>query len=725
VKLARRVTHPNVARTFDIGEAGDVRFLTMELLDGSPLSRLLARERRMALPRIAPIARAICAGLAAAHEAGVVHRDLKPDNVLVERSGRVAITDFGIARALAAESAAADTQGGVVVTPLYMAPEQITHDAAIGPAADLYALGCMLFEMATGKPPWTGPTPLATAAARLVAPPPDPRDRSPDLPHALAELILRMMARDPAARPAGAAEVGDAIAEIAAQAGASSSSVTLSARPSSPVPRRDPVDTTSPALAWSAPKTLAVLPIANRSVEGDAYLASALTDDLVDLLSASPGVRVRPRAVAERAARSGGATGLARDPRDVGRELDVQVVVTGEIRRHGRELIASIRLLTVEDGFQLWARRFVRDPADFLRIGDEAAAAIAEALLARPVAPRDAPDPEALDLYLRGRYLLRRTWGASADALSNLKGAYERAPHDPRIRLTYARALIRSFSIGFGGDAAAQEAWKLIDDALLVEPRSSEARLGRATLHLMRGEWVAAAMDLRAVLEVDPELQEGVALLGDLLVDADGPAAAAALERALVLDPGHFTPRIGLMRLAALSGDFARARDVLGDPPPDPYDRSGYWVARARLAMWSGDRAEAELVRASFLEPHTPPFLVEVIEVTICATLGEPMPGDLDDRRVGLEGRISPRIAAFQLQYRCEVLAAFGATSAALSALLGADAQGVFDVRWAERCPVIAPLRAEPLFAEVKERIAERAERVRTALGDLATTGPR
>src|SRR5262249_37071176 len=149
VRLARKVTHRNVARTFDIGEHGGEKFLTMELVGGESLSRVLAR--RGALPEVEAlaVARQICDGIAAAHGVGIVHRDLKPDNVLVEEGGRIVITDFGIARSDRPD-ASSPTVGGAIGTPAYMAPEQVEGSASVDGRADVYAFGAMLFEMVTG-----------------------------------------------------------------------------------------------------------------------------------------------------------------------------------------------------------------------------------------------------------------------------------------------------------------------------------------------------------------------------------------------------------------------------------------------------------------------------------------------------------------------------------------------------------------------------------------------
>lgn len=333
VKLARRVTHPNVARVFDIGDHHGEKFLTMELIDGESLGALLVRERRLAVARVAVLASAICAGLSAAHLAGVIHRDLKPDNVLLDRGGRVVVTDFGIARAVA--PGADRTATGLVGTPAYMAPEQVEEGVEIDARADLYALGAMLYELVVGEPAWQGSSVLGIAVARLLRPPLDPRVKRPDLPTAFAELILRCMARRPEDRPASADEVAGALAGLTLPA----ADRALTMLPEAPVDLRG-------AFA----KRVAVLPFRNAGAPEHEYLADGLTEELIDLLSVSPGLRVRSRGVVMRF------KGIDRDPRDLGRELDVQVVVEGSVRRAAGTARISARAISVADGFQLCDR---------------------------------------------------------------------------------------------------------------------------------------------------------------------------------------------------------------------------------------------------------------------------------------------------------------------------------------------------------------------------------
>src|SRR5262249_7371073 len=158
------------------------------------------------------IARAVCAGVAAAHAAGVVHRDLKPDNILLAKDGRVVVTDFGIARAAAGDAAV--TAGGFVGTPAYMAPEQVEGGVAVDERAAIYPLGAVLCELVTARPPFAAAPPFPAPAARLLPAPPDPRDKRHDLPAALAALILRCMARKPEGRYPSMAAVGADLASV-------------------------------------------------------------------------------------------------------------------------------------------------------------------------------------------------------------------------------------------------------------------------------------------------------------------------------------------------------------------------------------------------------------------------------------------------------------------------------------------------------------------------------
>ncbi|RYE87714.1 MAG: protein kinase, partial [Myxococcales bacterium] len=352
VKLARRVTHRNVARTFDIGEHQGERFLTMELVEGEALSDLIVRRGGLGQGEALAIGRQVCAGMAAAHAAGVIHRDLKPDNVLMARDGRAVITDFGIARTHlpGALGGAGMTSGKVLGTPAYMAPEQVESRDDIDARADIYAFGELLYEALTGERAWQGDSPFLVATARLLQPPPDPRARRADLPAPLAELVLRCLARDRDQRFASADDLAQGLDAVAA----------------SP---RQPAATLPTPTAWQVPrreKTVAVLSFRNLGLPEDAYMVEGLVEDLLDVLASVQGLRVRAR----------GPGPAAGDAAEEGRRLGVDVVVEGSVRRVGPAMRVSARLVGAHDGFQIWSARFDRPLSEAFSLNDEVARAI-------------------------------------------------------------------------------------------------------------------------------------------------------------------------------------------------------------------------------------------------------------------------------------------------------------------------------------------------------------
>jgi serine/threonine-protein kinase len=693
VKLARRVTHPNVARVFDIGEGEGEKILTMELVDGEPLSALLAREGPLPVAQVVAIASSICAGLAAAHAAGVIHRDLKPDNVLVERGGRVVITDFGIARAAAAGEAL--SSAAFVGTPAYMAPEQI-EGAAIDARADLYALGAMLFELCTGQLPWRGETVFAVAAARLLQAPPDPRALRPDLPSGLAALILRAMARRPDDRHPSAEAVSGMLATL---------TLPMTA-PAAPPPR--PAPELGPLPARGGAKRVAVLPFRNAGPPDHDYLADGLTEDVIDALSMAPGLRVASRGMVMRY------KGSDRDPREVGRELDVQVVVDGTVRRFGDPaspggggVRISARLASVADGVQLWARRFDRPDSELLGASDDAARAIAEALaveMGAPSRPIEA-DPEATDLYLRARAAYHRFFsdlGGEA-SIPLFERALARAPDDPRLLAGVAMARARASSLDRAVFRAAEEA---AARAVALAPSSSPAHLAVAVVKFRGGDEVSAVRSARQALRLAPSNAEAHDLLGRMLGETSLLRDAVRhLSTALVLEPEITLSRLTLARTHELLGDHDEADRVAGERP------AATLPFRARVLAWRRDARGAAAMLAS-VEATTPGF--PAARALLQLATGSAPSYDLW-AHIGDPGRVSMRGQAFFLQLEVEGAAYVGDRARALDALRRAAATTVFDVAWMDRCPLLADLRGEPAFAAARALVAERAARVEEA----------
>jgi eukaryotic-like serine/threonine-protein kinase len=199
LRLARRITHRNVVRTYDLGEVDGLYYITMELVRGTTVAALIREAGRLDVPATLAIGKQVCRALEVAHEEGVIHRDVKPQNLLVDHSGFLKVMDFGIARLAQhhAEPGQGLTAAGVVVgTPQYMAPEQLFGQPVDG-RADLYATGAVLFECVTGRPVFEAPSLVALLARHLEDAAPDPRRLNADLPESLALVILRALARKP------------------------------------------------------------------------------------------------------------------------------------------------------------------------------------------------------------------------------------------------------------------------------------------------------------------------------------------------------------------------------------------------------------------------------------------------------------------------------------------------------------------------------------------------
>ncbi|MFB9236297.1 protein kinase [Plantactinospora siamensis] len=215
-RVTARLDHPGVPSVHDVGHHGDDLYIVMQLVPGVVLADLIAEHRPFPIPWAAAIGAQICSVLAAAHAASLVHRDLKPQNVMVMPSGAVKVLDFGVAALLGADvprlTATSDTLG----TPTYMAPEQALNNNAVGPRADLYALGCVLFEMLTGAPPYRAESPLGMLHRHMNDPVPLVGDDRDGVPDDLAELVTRLLAKDPQDRLGSAAEVYEILAPLGA-----------------------------------------------------------------------------------------------------------------------------------------------------------------------------------------------------------------------------------------------------------------------------------------------------------------------------------------------------------------------------------------------------------------------------------------------------------------------------------------------------------------------------
>jgi serine/threonine-protein kinase len=712
VRLARRVTHPNVARVFDIGEHGDQRFLTMEFIDGESLASPLRREKQMTVERVRELLLPVCYGLAAAHQADVVHRDLKPDNVLLSRSGRVVITDFGIARmsATAAELLEAPPAahgpitgaGRMLGTPAYMAPEQV-EGKALDARADIYALGVMLFQMLTGELPWKAENLMGLMVRRLLAPPPDPRTVKADIPARTAELVLRCMARDPAERPSAtlvARQLDESASEPALLPAFRDVSSVRTVTP------RDLVAGVVADLAHGLPPShtaLAVLPFRNAGQPGDEHWADGLCDDLIETLSLLDRLKVRSRGAVM------AYKGSALDPREIGRALGVQAVVEGSLRRRDSALRVVVRLVSVADGFQIWAERLDAADGDLPALADRIGRAIAATLALRAQPPGRMPwtDAQAFDLYLRARADYARVEGASVERAGQLIAqALARVPDDPRLLSADSMIRTRLWSTGVRRDPVDyQQALAAASRAKALAPDLAEPHMAAAVLHMQRLEVEPVVAELRAALRKNPRLADAHDYVARMLIECDRiDEGCAIFERSTALETTAESLHIELGRAAALKGHWERAWQHLNLCPPGDVRAT---ALHARLLVWQRRSDEAEaFLKARIAAPVTASTHAAMFEGQL------PGRGEPDPLRL--------RRDSFLLQLRTEVLASRGQLEEALDLLMKLSGLGIFDIAWVDRLPLFAPLRDEARwrdqFTAARAFILARAWQVRESL---------
>jgi len=513
IELAAGLQHPHIVTVFDSGDAGGILWYTMPYVEGETLRARLERERQLPLDVALRIAVEAARALEFAHQHGVLHRDVKPENLLLTTDGSTMVADFGIARPWGEMGKL--TQSGVVVgTPAYMSPEQAAGERALDARTDVYALGCVLYEMLAGEMPYSGPNAQAVLAKRLSEPAPSLRTTR-DLPVAVERTVARALARTPADRYATAAEFARALQSVDAPARPSMQRRWLPAAVVLllVVGVAAAIRFRAGAKGTAAPATAAVLPFADLSEGKDQeYFSDGLTDELITALSRVEGISVAARTSSFQF------KGRQVDVNEIGRQLHVGAILEGSVRRSGNRVRITAQLVSTRDGYQLWAEAYDRELKDVFGVQEDIARSIIAALQVklgargnRALRARPTGDLQAYDLYLKGRFAWnQRTATGMAQAVRYLEQAVAR-------------------------DSGFALAWGALADAyVLVIPYAGAPK---------EIEWPKAQAAAARALAIDSTVGEAHTALayGTMIYDWNWPAAEASFRRAIAVDPTYPT----------------------------------------------------------------------------------------------------------------------------------------------------------------------------------------
>ncbi len=591
IQLAARLQHPHIVPLLQSGEVSGILYYTMPFIEGESLRTRLDREGALPLPEALRILRHVASAISYAHRNGVVHRDIKPDNVLLTDEFAL-VADFGVARALSASTTQSDsrlTSSGVALgTPTYMAPEQALADPEIDHRADIYAFGVLAYEVLTGSPPFKGKSAQATLAAHVVQAPDSIESKREGIPATVGAMVMKCLEKKPSDRPQTAGDLipvfDSATATQSQPTLAYVSTATAAARPQRKLwhwgiaiaavllviaAGWSAVTRMRGQTSSSALNSVAVLPLVNvGGNKADEYFSDGMTDELAIALARLPGLRVASRTSAY------SFKGKNAQVQDIGRALNVNAVIEGTVKRDGSKLRVTAQLTNVRDGLSLWNDTYERDSGDVFSVQDDIARSIAEKLKVQlgsqaktfAADSRGTKDKTAYDFYLRGIYFLN---ARGADNLSLAVAYFDSATtKDPNFARAHAARATALALLPEYTDSPPRNVSQITHDAvskaLSLDSTIAEAytALGLANVH----DWKFAEAEqaYRKALALKPDYPTANQWYGELLFHTGRlDSSEIQIRKAVALEPLAPINASALGYLLVVAGKYDEAISVL------------------------------------------------------------------------------------------------------------------------------------------------------------------
>jgi TolB-like protein/Tfp pilus assembly protein PilF len=591
-KVAAALNHPNIVTLYSVEEADAAHFIVMELIEGITLARLIPDEG-LPVERLLDLALPLTEAIAAAHEGGVTHRDLKPGNIMVSNAGRLKVLDFGIAKLrertsvdrTAEDSTKSLTRDGTVLgTMPYMSPEQL-QGKPIDHRSDIFALGTVLYEMATGRRPFGGDSPAELASAILRDMPLSLNEVNRAMPGDLGRTVCRCLHKDPDRRYQTAKDLRNDLEDL--RTGLQSGIVS-------------PADGDEP----EAP-SIAVLPFTDMSPQKDQdYFCDGMVEELTDALAKLGGLRVASRTSAFQYKET------TRDVREIGRRLGVRTFLEGSVRKAGNRVRITAQLVNVADGYHLWSDKYDRDLEDIFAVQDEISLAIVEKLKVRllggekeRLVKRYTKNQEAYNLFLKGRYFWNRRYEfGMKKSLEFFEQAIEKDPHYP---LPYVGIADSYGVLGFYEIVRPDEAFSrskaALSRALGHDDSLGEAHASLGWIHFCYDwDWSSAEREFRKAIELSPDYPTAHEWYAVFLMSmARYEEAIAEALKARELDPLSLI----INGVVGVTYMFSRQYDRAISEFRKTLDMdSGFYIARVWLGLAYQFAGKVEQARATLRE---------------------------------------------------------------------------------------------------------------------------